>query len=117
MRNSARIRSLLAAATIVLLFVFVASETARGREPQAVSGTVVRVEEGILYLKDVRLPDGSFDTGSMMFLLTPRTEYFSGLDRTPGGSVAGGQRVLVRYVEGPKGNEAVLVRILGKPFP
>ena len=117
MRNPARIRDTLAAATIVLLFVFVAAVTARGEEPKAVGGTVARVEEGILYLKHVRLPDGSLDTGSMMFLLTPRTEYFSGLDRAPGRSVAGGQRVLVRYVVGPKGNEAVLVRILGKPSP
>lgn len=116
MRHHGRFRPLLAAAAIVL-HLCIAAEIARGEEAHAVSGTVARVETGILYLKDVRLPDEPIDTGSMMFLLTPRTEYFSGLDRVPDGSVAEGQLVLVRYTVGPKGNEAVLVRILGEPPP
>ncbi len=116
MRNADRIRFALRAGTAVL-FLCAAAGAAPGEEARAVSGTVAMVDGGILYLKDVRLPDESQGAGSMMFLLTPRTEFYSGLDPVPGGSIADGQLVLVRYVAGPSGNEALLVRILADASP
>ncbi|OYV75852.1 MAG: hypothetical protein B7Z74_00860 [Deltaproteobacteria bacterium 21-66-5] len=103
-------------ATIALLVSSALSTRAQqenAAETECIKGTVVKVAEKALYLKDTSFPDETLGKRDATVLLDKATTYYDGPKKVNKADLQPGHIVLVRCRMAGKDRAAVLVRIIG----
>ncbi len=107
-------------ATIALLLSAAPSARAQqenAAETECIKGTVVKVAEKALYLKDTSFPDETLGKRDATVLLDKATAYYDGSKKVNRDALQPGLLVLVRCRMAGKDRAAVLVRIIGGKKP
>ncbi|GAB4230991.1 MAG: hypothetical protein OHK0028_05720 [Deltaproteobacteria bacterium] len=82
-------------------------------ETECIKGTVAKVADNALYLKDTSFPDETLGKRDAMVLLDKATTYYDGAKKVNKSALQPGNLVLVRCRMAGKDRAAVLVRIIG----
>lgn len=80
---------------------------------ESLRGTVEKVKPGVLYLTNVRLPDGNGAGKPVMLVVTKETAYYTGTQQATKEDILPGLRVLVACKPAGTGRQAILIRIVG----
>lgn len=110
-----RILVCLIATVSLLLFAPPAARTAQdiAADTECLKGTVAKVVDNILYLKDTSFPDETLGKRDAMVVLDKASTYFDGAKKVNKAALQPGNLVLVRCKMAGKDRVAVLVRIIG----
>jgi hypothetical protein len=103
-------------ATIALLFSTSLSARAQqdnSAETECLKGTVSRVAESALFLKDTSFPDETLGKRDATVRIDKGTAYFDGTKKMNKAALQPGNLVLVRCKMDGKDRVAVLVRVVG----
>ena len=82
-------------------------------EPECLKGTVGKVTDDALYLKETTFPDETLGKRDVRVLLDKETVYFDGPRKVNRAALQPGHLVLVRCGLAGKDRKATLVRIIG----
>jgi hypothetical protein len=82
-------------------------------EAECIKGTVVKVADGVLHLKNTSFPDETVGKRDATVLLDKATAYYDGPRKVNKAALQPGHLVLVRCRTAGKDRAAVLVRIIG----
>ena len=82
-------------------------------EPECLKGTVAKVAENALYLKNTSIPDDATGKRDLMVLLDKDTKYFDGTKKIAREGVQQDHIVLVYCKMSGKDRKASIVRIIG----
>jgi len=82
-------------------------------EPECLKGTVTKVADNALYMKDTSFPDETLGKRDAMILLDKETTYFDGTKKVNRATLQPGNIVLVFCKMAGKDRKAKTVRIIG----
>jgi hypothetical protein len=82
-------------------------------EPECLKGTIAKVAENALYLKNTNMPDDASGKRDLMVLLDKDTKYFDGTKKIPREALQPDHIVLVYCKMAGKDRKAGTVRIIG----
>ena len=110
--------SLLAALTLLMsVAVSARAQQENAAAPECLKGTVAKVADNTLYLKDTSFPDETLGKRDAMILLDKDTAYFDGTRKVTKSALQPGNLVLVFCKMAGKDRKAKLVRIIGGKKP
>jgi len=89
------------------------SQQENAAETECIKGTVAKVTDTALYLKETSFPDETLGKRDAMVLLDKATTYYDGPKKVNKAALQPGHLVLVRCRMAGKERAAVLVRIIG----
>lgn len=110
-----RIATCLLAALTLLMFNAVPARAQKDNtaEPECLKGTVAKVEEKVLHLKNTSFPDETLGKRDVTVLLDKDTAYFDGTKKVNRAALLPGNIVLVYCKMVGKDRKASTVRIIG----
>jgi hypothetical protein len=103
----------LAVLSAVLLHPLPGAAQDNTAEPECLKGTIAKVAENALYLKNTNLPEGAADKRDLMVLLDKDTKYFDGTKKIAREALQPDHIVLVYCKMAGKDRKAAIVRIIG----
>lgn len=103
----------LAVLAVVLLHPVPGVGQDNAAEPECLKGTIAKVSENALYLKNTPMPEDTPGKRDLMVLLDKDTKYFDGTKRIAREALQPDQIVLVYCKAAGKDRKASLVRIIG----
>jgi hypothetical protein len=109
-RNTAICLAFLAA---LLLTAASGSAQDNAAEPECLKGTVAKVAENALYLKNINLPEDAAGKRDLMVILDKDTKYFDGTKKVTREAIQPDHIVLVYCGQHGKERKANTVRIIG----
>ncbi|MEK6696751.1 MAG: hypothetical protein AABY98_06305 [Candidatus Deferrimicrobiota bacterium] len=105
---------LLAAITLLMsAAVSARAQQENAAETECIKGTVTKVADNALYLKDTSFPDETLGKRDAMVLLDKATTYYDGTRKVNKAALQPGNLVLVFCKVAGKDRKAKLVRIIG----
>ena len=106
--------SLLAALTLLMsVAVSARAQQANAAESECTKGTVVKVTDVSLFLREATLPGDTLAKRDLMFLIDKDTAFFDGTKKVNRAALQPGNLVLVFCKMAGKDRKAKLVRIIG----
>ena len=103
----------LAVLAVVLLHPVPGVGQDNAAEPECLKGTIAKVAENALYLKNTTMPEDAAGKRDLMVLLDKDTKYFDGTKRITREALQPDQIVLVYCKAAGKDRKAGTVRIIG----
>lgn len=103
-------------ATLTLLMsaaVFARAQQDKAAEPECLKGTVAKVTDAAVFLKETSFPDETLGKRDSMVLIDKDTAYFDGTKKVNRAALQPGNLVLVFCKMAGKDRKAKLIRIIG----